>query len=155
MNIQERYNEVKRFNEIGGNLHDVTLEKLEAQMKVFIEESKETADAFTNKDSVELLDGICDSFVTLAGLMQMAERMGFEVNEALQRVNQNNLSKFPHGVIDENDYAVYQRQGWEVDYHTGYNCCVIKDANLKIRKPLGFKSVQINDLAPNIFGVAA
>lgn len=153
MNIQERYEEVKRFNDIAGNLSNVTVEKLEAQMKVFIEESKETADAFDNKDAVELLDGICDSFVTLAGLMMMAERMGFKVDEALKRVNRNNIEKFPERFISDEDHEFYKSQGWRVDFHMGYECCIIKDQNGKIRKPVGFKPVKIADLTPDIFSV--
>lgn len=150
MNVQERYNEVEKFNRIAGNLTDVTVAKLEAQMKVFIEESKETADAFSNKDSVELLDGICDSFVTLAGLMQMAEKMGFKVDEALKRVNENNLSKFPtHVTYDAK--RQYEASEWRVVFDTDYRLYILKDSNGKVRKPVGFKPVQISDLVPDIF----
>lgn len=152
MNIQARYDEVYKFNDIAENLNNVTLTKLEAQMKVFIEESKETVDAFTNKDSVELLDGICDSFVTLAGLMQMADKMGFKVDEALQRVNENNLSKFIPYASPE---IVILPQGWNMDNNKEYNMLVIKDENGKIRKPPSFVPVQIDDLAVDVFGGAA
>lgn len=154
MNIQDRYNEVMTFNEIAGNLNNVTVEKLEAQMKVFIEESKETAEAFENKDSVELLDGICDSFVTLAGLIQMAEKLGFNVSGALYRVNNNNLEKFPDN-ISASDMITYADNGWEITPNIDQGVFVLKDANGKIRKPVGFKPVQIADLAPDVFGGAA
>lgn len=155
MNIQDRYNEVAIFNEIAGNLDNVTVEKLEAQMKVFIEESNETADAFANKDAVELLDGICDSFVTLAGLMQMAEKLGFKVDWALERVNVNNLEKFPTEVT-ASDLHQYGQSGWSVAPNYEHDCIVLKDGNGKIRKPVGFLPVEIDDLVPeeDIFGGA-
>lgn len=155
MNIEERYNEVEVFNEIAGNLDNVTVEKLEAQMKVFIEESKETAAAFENKDAVELLDGICDSFVTLAGLMQMAEELGFAVNEALKRVNRNNLDKYISRVVKDDEFDHYDSLGWTAIYNNRYDCYVLKDENGKIRKPVGFVPVEIAALAPNIFEGAA
>lgn len=156
MNIQARYDEVYKFNDIAENLNNVTLTKLEAQMKVFIEESKETADAFTNKDSVELLDGICDSFVTLVGLMQMADKMGFKVDEALKRVNENNLEKYiDEGDMDDDAYDQYIEMGRSVNYNSQYQCYVLKDSNLKIRKPIDFVPVQIDDLVVDVFGGAA
>lgn len=150
MNIEQRYKEVETFNKIAGNLDNVSVDKLKAQMKVFIEEAKETEDAFENKDAVELLDGICDSFVTLAGLMQMAEKAGFKVDEALKRVNENNLSKFPTYVTLKAKQE-YDANGWHQFFDTDYHCWILKDSNGKIRKPVGFVPVVIDDLAPGVF----
>lgn len=155
MNIQDRYNEVATFNEIAGNLDNVTVEKLEAQMKVVLEEVKELKDAFDGQNSLELLDGACDSFVTLMGLLQQMERAGFKVDEALKSVNENNLSKFPK-TVSIPAAAAYFENGWKVEYNKEYECYVLKDGNGKIRKPLHFESVDIMDYLPaDFFGVVA
>ena len=51
-----------------------------------------------NKDlkecEVELLDGAVDVFVVVSGLLQKLQHFGFDVEKALLRVPENNMSKF-------------------------------------------------------------
>jgi hypothetical protein len=151
MDVQKHYDSVERFNDIAGNLTNVTVDKIAAQMKVVVEEINELKDAFENKDAVELLDGACDGFVTLMGLIQQMKRAGFKVDVALKRVCENNLEKFPDYLMDTEEHDIYKEKGWKVDFHMGYGCCVIKDQNLKVRKPVGFQSVVLDDLVPKDF----
>lgn len=150
MDIQKHYDSVEKFNDIAENFTDIKFGKLQAQMKVVVEEIKELETAFDNQDAVELLDGACDGFVTLMGLIQQMERVGFKVGEALQRVNDNNLGKYPRNIY-RNDLAIYDRNGWDVNYNFKYNCYVLKDRNGKIRKPHDFQAVVLDDLVPEGF----
>lgn len=153
MNIQERYEEVKIFNKIAGNLDNVTVDSLEAQMKVVVEEVKELQDAFDSQNATELLDGACDAFVTLSGLMQKMEIAGFKVDKALQRVNENNMEKYPTEMPCAHASA-YIEKGWTITYNNEFDCYVLKDQNGKIRKPIGFQSVDIMDFLPeDFFGI--
>jgi hypothetical protein len=150
MDIMRQYESVERFNDIAGNFDNVDVAAIEAQIKVVVEEITELKDAFYNKDAVGLLDGVCDGFVTLMGLIQKMNVAGFEVSEAIDRVNANNLEKFPtHMSI--NQIGEYEDEGWIVTPNEKYNCFIIKDQNAKIRKHLGFKPVEIADLVPEGF----
>lgn len=150
MNIQKHYESVKVFNEVAGNLDNVTVASIEAQMKVVVEEVKELEKAFADKNGVELLDGACDAFVTVMGLLQQMEVAGFKVDEAIGRVNTNNLMKFP-SEITLAEIVLYKERGWHSKYNSKYSCCVLKDKNGKIRKPIGFQPVELSDLVPEGF----
>lgn len=155
MNIQKHYEAVEKFNDIASNLTNVTVDSIEAQMKVVVEEVKELQDAFNAQNALELLDGACDAFVTVMGLLQKMERAGFKVDAALSLVNQNNLSKFPRDMSGY-EFNEYGRKGWDVIFNSKYECFVLKDNNRKIRKPIQFESVDIIDCLPDdFFGVAA
>lgn len=152
MNIEDHYWDVYAFNNIAGNLSNVDANSLEAQIKVVVEEVKELEKAYADKDAVELLDGVCDAFVTVAGLMQKMQSAGFDVNKAIERVCINNLEKYPTQMLSS-DLDKYYQKGWDVLYNNEYDCYVLKDKNGKIRKPDGFVPVQISDLVPdNFFG---
>lgn len=150
MDILRQYESVERFNDIAGNFDNVDVAAIEAQIKVVVEEINELKEAFYNKDAVGLLDGACDGFVTLMGLIQKMSVAGFDVSEAIDRVNANNFEKFP-SEITVSDAEYYTEQGWDVQVNEKYNSLVLKDVNGKIRKPLGFKSVEISDLVPEGF----
>lgn len=153
MDIMRQYESVETFNDVAGNFDNVDVAAIEAQIKVVVEEITELKDAFYNKDAVGLLDGVCDGFVTLMGLIQKMNVAGFKVSEAIDRVNANNLEKFKLG---EGTLNTYMSVDWNVIYNSKYECFVLKDKNGKIRKPLGFKSVEISDLVPEgFFGGAA
>lgn len=154
MNIQKHYESVEKFNDIAGNLNNVNVASIEAQMKVVVEEVKELQDAFDSQNALELLDGACDAFVTLSGLLQQMQRAGFDIDTALKLVNENNLSKYPP-TVSIPAAASYFENKWTVVYNKTYDCYVLKDGNGKIRKPIGFQPVDIVDCLPSdFFGVA-
>jgi hypothetical protein len=153
MHIEDHYWDVYAFNNIAGNFENVDAASIDAQIKVVVEEVKELEKAFAEKNSVEMLDGVCDAFVTVAGLMQKMQKAGFNVNKAIERVCLNNMEKYPTQMLGKDFDEYYHQKGWHVLYNSEYDCYVLKDKSGKIRKPLGFKSVEISDLVPvNFFG---
>ena len=146
MKIEQAYNDVFMFNDVAGNLTNVTLESIAAQLDYIQEEYLETVEAFDEGIRVNLLDGVCDMFVTVAGLMQKMEAVGFDVKTALQRVNENNLSKYvPY------DKPIRRKAEWTTESNDTYKVTVLKNENGKIMKPLDFTPVSLSDLVPESF----
>lgn len=144
--IAAAYESTRVFNSVAGNLTDVDAIDVDNQLNFIFEEMQETITAFEKGDTVETLDGACDLFVTVAGLMQKLESAGFNVEEALKRVCQNNMDKYiPVGKPLSYDAA------FTATLNEEHNVWVIYDSNHKIRKPLTFKSVDLSDLVPNYF----
>lgn len=145
MNLNAALEGVRAFNVIAGNFDIVTVDKLKAQLKLCKEELDEAIDDLEAGNMVGTLDGAVDMFVTGSGFMLQLERMGFNVNEALVRVNANNLTKYPtvktfaEDLVPEGATATFNRQ---------HGRWVFKDANGKVKKPTNFVSVNINDLVP-------
>lgn len=143
--VGKAFQSVKTFNKLAGNLKSVDEYSVDNQLDFIFEEFSEGVDGFENKDEIELLDSACDLFVTVAGLMQKLEAVGFDIDSALQRVNDNNLSKFP---IDEH----FPRDpAHMVTYNSEFQRWVIKDKNGKVRKPLNFVAVDLSDCVPGNF----
>jgi NTP pyrophosphatase (non-canonical NTP hydrolase) len=158
--IQEAYKNVKLFNQIASNLDSVTPDSIDNQLSFIWEEMCEAIDAVESKDEVELLDATCDIFVTVAGLMQKMEAVGFDVAGALNKVNENNLSKFPQGdlAVIKNipqttevhrkyeevfDLAV-QPPNTVKEYNSQHSVYVFKDKETgKIKKPTNFVPVNL------------
>lgn len=145
------YSEVKKFNEIAGQLDVVTEESIALQLDLIQEEYLETVEAFDGKNNVELLDGAIDMFVVVSGLLQKLEASGYNVAEAMKRVTDNNLSKFPawqdmKGIPLPSDFS--GANGWTHYLNEEYLVWVIRDGNGKIRKPEGFQSVELHGLTP-------
>ncbi len=141
--IEKAYDSTYHFNNIAGNMKDVDDFSIAAQLNFIAEELEETQDAYGEDNRVELLDGTCDLFVTVAGLMQKLSAQGYDVAEALTRVCANNMDKFPT-VVKQDDL----QKGWDVVYNAEYNVCILKDENGKIRKPKNFVSVYLADCVP-------
>ena len=147
-NIQKAYEDVTKFNHIAGNLDKVDMKSIENQLNFIEEELYETFRAVGHGDQVELLDGACDLFVTVAGLLQKLDRMGYNVGKALTLVNENNLSKFPLvsdyladdvGTITPKDvYTDIQYSRWVFK----------RTSDGKVMKPTNFKAVDISACVP-------
>jgi hypothetical protein len=145
--VEQAYRDTYIFNDIAGNVNsEITGESIAAQLDYIQEEYLETVQAFDDKNTVEFLDGICDILVTAFGLAQKMSAAGYNVDEALKRVCQNNLSKYP-----KIGSALCYDPSFEVSINTKYNVCVLKDPEGKIRKFKDFKSVDLSDLAPKEF----
>lgn len=141
--IRTAYADVVTFNAVAGNLTNVTDDSIDNQLDFIFEEFQETVTAFEEGNKVELLDGAADLFVTVAGLLQKLEAAGYDVATALERVNANNLSKFPQiGTLFGN------KNGYEIVPNVTYNRIVLKDENGKVRKPDNFVAVDLSDLVP-------
>lgn len=144
----QSYADIKLFNEIANNLTGNMVEQVNNQLSFIFSELEETIAAFESGDAVELVDGAADLWVTVAGLLQKLEAAGFNVGEAIKRVDANNLSKFvPIGS------PLRYKEGHKAKLNKKHGRYVIKDANGKIMKPLDFVPVDLNDCVPaNFFG---
>lgn len=169
--IAEAYQQVELFNEIAGNFDNVTIESISNQLDIDYEEVIETITAFDERNDVEFLDGLVDRFVTGMGLLQKAERAGYNVAEAVKRVNANNLSKYlPYHKVEivdfesiGNKYSLEEVQlksaSWYDREHQPPNTTAIenerfsvvmfKDANGKVKKPLNFIPVDLSGTYPD------
>lgn len=143
------YESIRKFNEIASNLDDnVNLASLAHQLDLIQEEYIETVDDFDANDPVGVLDGACDMFVTVCGFMQKLESLGYNVEEALKRVTENNLSKYiPY---TEDNLKVYPKNTYEIEINQKYNVIVYKNEDGKVLKPVLFQSVSIDDLVPDV-----
>ena len=141
--IQESFYNIYQFNDLAGNLEDVDNKSIERQLSYIEEELTETFAAFDSGDKVELLDGACDLWVTVVGLLQKLESLGYNVKEAMQRVDENNLTKFPktlQGLTFSSNFTSYKNDK--------YQRYVIKDYYGKVRKYDNFPKVDLLDLVP-------
>lgn len=149
--IAEAYQQVELFNEIAGNFDNVTIESISNQLDIDYEEVIETITAFDERNDVEFLDGLVDRFVTGMGLLQKAERAGYNVAEAVKRVNLNNLSKFPSYFENTLTGQVknIQPEGTTLELNPRFDVLVFKDANGKVKKPLNFVPVDLSGTYPD------
>jgi phosphoribosyl-ATP pyrophosphohydrolase len=141
--IEQSYNNVFIFNDVANNLTDVTLSSIASQLDFIQEEYLETVQAYDDANTVELLDGACDLLVTVFGLLQKLEATGFDVAEAIQRVDANNLSKY----IPAGKTVRYSNE-FHTEFNEKYQVSVVKDKNGKIRKHGEFKEVDLTGLTP-------
>jgi len=141
--IDESYSSIKKFNDIAGNLENVTPELISNQLSYIFEELTETIDAFESGNDIELLDGSVDVWVTAAGLLQKLESAGYNVQEAMWRVDCNNMSKYPPA---DNPWYDLLPEGTTAELNAKYNRVVFKDGNGKVRKPRNFVPVYLSGL---------
>ena len=151
MSIQKCIDQVTMFNEIAGNLSNVTHENLIAQAKVVFEEGDELFGAVMNKDPNEILKECVDCLVVVHGFAKMLEEQGYDVLGAWNEVNTNNLSKFPHTEAE----VIFTKQHYEKDgvelvaeYNPDYGVFVLKDTSSKVRKPLSYKKCSVASYTP-------
>lgn len=165
--------EVIKFNTISGKMKtgnyntDEWWKDLKNDALRVKEELNETLEAIKNKDSLELLDGVCDIEYTLAKLKAELKNAGFDYNEAITRVCNNNNSKnvnveqpeYLEGTIFESSHILattynhYNTYGDDVDIYYyegeyGKFGTIKRMKDDKVMKPLGFQSVDISDCLP-------
>ena len=151
----EKFNNVAGWKDPDDQSAKQMWEALLAQAKVNLEEAKEAYQACLDKNLLEVLDGGADSFVTSVGLLQKLKSYGFNVENAVEDVCENNLSKyldsFTQAKADEAAYSLSHPEDKieviesDIDY-----LFVLKDKNGKIRKPKNFKPVELVKYLPYI-----
>lgn len=142
-NTQTLYNKIYQFNNLAGNLDVVTTDDISNQLDIDYSEVIETIDAFDEKDTTEYIDGLADKYVTLTGLIQQMEALGFNMDEAIERVCDNNLTKF----VDARSYtSSIQPDNTEAIRISAHNLIMFKDKNGKVKKPLNYIPVDLSDL---------
>jgi len=149
---------VFQFNEIAGNNTKVSIQDFKAQQKCLIEEVNEISEGLANSNLEKVLDGVVDVLYVAIGMLIKLEELGIDTEVALQRIGENNLSKFPEysKEISDKTFEQYKLQGvnlvenlaFTANYPNGI--MVFTDDNSKIRKPYGFSSVTLNDLVEGI-----
>lgn len=152
--LEASYNDTFVFNDLAGNTLKLAHKDIENQTRLILEEAKELDDAVVANDPVEVLDAVVDLYVVLGGLTAKLVALGFDVSGALKETALNNLSKFP---VHENT-AVATVNAYEADgvqtqatHNASHGRWVIKDANGKVRKPVGFVSNNLSDFVPEDF----
>lgn len=147
MNYASSANDITLFNNISGNLDNVDINSIDLQLSLLFEELTETIDGVETKNAVELLDGAVDCYVIVVGLLEKLQQRGFKVEDAIDRITENNMSKFPK-VKPEN-----VQEGYTVAFVPEHDVYVVRNAAGKIMKPAGFQPVTLDDLVPqNVFG---
>jgi hypothetical protein len=144
-------NDCYLFNKVAGKALQVTHSDLSEQFKLIVEELKETCDGLATNNPEEVLDGTIDVLVTTFGLLQKLENLGVDVNKAMFKTADNNLSKFPQSesiAIDTVQMYESQDVTVTVEYYSEFDRFVIKDENGKVKKPVGFISNDLKDCLP-------
>ena len=151
MNLNEFYASVKQFNNLAGN-SDCSIKGFRNQQALVHEEAiKEVNDALRENDVVKVLDGVVDGLYVQLGNLQKLERLGCDIEGAMQRVAEDNLSKYPSKEEDAKKTVLhYASQNIHVtyNYNSEYGKFVIKDANKKVRKPYNFVGTNLTEYVP-------
>ena len=145
--VAAAFDNVFKFNNISKQFEGDVLSGINLQLDLIFEEfCTETIQAFEqgchaldSKDYEEsqqtkpekLLDGAVDTFVVVSGLLQKLHAAGMDVDAALLRVTENNLSKFPKKV----EYAWCEKQGYTPVFNEQYACFIQKTRMERHVKP--------------------
>lgn len=153
------FREIEKFNHIAGAQPSV--KTLWNKTLIALEEVEETLDAFGawqnathcgfDVNNKELIDGGVDSVYTILALVKEFESLGYDFFGAFKTVCENNTTKFVKTATEaEMSVRQYQSQGVECKsvYNEKYDCYSIVDSNNKVRKPLGYKSVELEQFLP-------
>lgn len=153
--IGKAYKSVHKLNTAFGRFEGtITQAQRTRQLELIREELAEGIDAAETGNLVEEIDAACDLFVTVAGYMQQLERMGCNVQEALKRVCENNMSKLiASDDVDEMNKTIhkYKADGIDVliDKSALQGYVVVKNPLTgKALKPASFVAVDIADCVP-------
>lgn len=161
--IATAFDNVFTFNDVAKQFDGNFIDGVNLQLDLIFEEfCTETIPAFEDgcnaivydkdkekaaKEAIKLLDGAVDTFVVVAGLLQKLQAAGFDVNEALLRVTENNLTKF----TKKAEYIWAEKQGYEVVYDEQYNLFSYKNSSGKLMKPCSYIPVDLKDLSSKEF----
>lgn len=145
------------FNVIAGKDGVPSEDDIKNQVSLITEEAKELLEAFNltgytdGADYLDVLQELTDVLVVSFGLLEQFRKLNYDVDGALLAVADCNLSKFTKdrgeawkSMEDYHDTGV----DVTVDYNEDYKVYVIKDTNDKVRKPVGFKKVNLEEFKP-------
>ena len=143
------FENVEMFNDVVNKPN--TIDTLKEKHKIATEEILELRDALDKNDPIEILDAVVDSLYTVLAFFKSCEAIGYDVKGAILAVCENNSTKFVKTATEaEMSVRHYQSQGIECKsvYNEKYDCYSIVDGNGKVRKPLGYKSVELDKFLP-------
>ena len=138
-------------SDISGQSNQLSYGKLYEQYKIIESEVEELANAISVNDDVEILDGAIDSLVTVLGMIRRLEKLGYDVDKAMLKVGQNNLTKFPTSLtVVDDSVKMYAEQGVKITpvFSHLHDRWALIDENGKYRKPINYKSVDLTDCVP-------
>ena len=150
MNLLECYDGVYKFNDVAGNLDNVSEEGLRAQARCVLEEAKELFAAVDENEGPEqLLKESIDVTVTIFGFIQQLYSQGYDVFGAMTKVNENNITKVSmDDVVAAYTVMAYEELNIHVEKHRNPIGYCVKDENGKIRKPVNYKAVDVAEFVP-------
>lgn len=140
------------FNDIAGKSKQYAWSDLGQQYKILLEEVHEINEGLELRDIEDVLDGTVDTLVVALGMLQKLKAAGIDVEKALKKTAENNLTKFPKEieVVDATVKSFTDTgQSVTVEYNKYFDRYVIKDKNDKIRKPINFVSNDLKDCIPD------
>ena len=149
--LQDFYLGVKLFNDIADNSTKLTMQDLANQQKLISEEAHyEACKAFEDDDAVQLLDSVIDGLYVVLGQLQKLSLLGFDVQQAMKQVQEDNMQKFP---TDEQvaieSIEMYKKAGQEVAYKQVQGRFVLYNTRTgKVLKPKGFKPTDLSKYCP-------
>lgn len=139
------------FNVIAGKTGVPSADDLKNQVKLITEEAKELLEAFESEALINTLQELTDVLVVSFGLLEQFRKLNYDVDGVLLAVADCNLSKFTKSgsTATESSYD-YINNGTLVDlsYNDEHSVWVIKDKNDKVRKPVDFKKVNLEEFKP-------
>ena len=124
------------------------------QTNLLVEEAEEAKEAAIFGDKVELLDGVVDTFVILAKLMDMLEKAGYDVEGAVEAILANNdkkvYSSFYEAVeAKENLEEKTGEEHWiDTGTFNGLPFYSVKRMDGKVAKAVDFVPVDLEDYVP-------
>jgi NTP pyrophosphatase (non-canonical NTP hydrolase) len=136
------YENIRTMNTITGNLSaSAGIEKgfdnkLDSQLSFVFEELTEGIDALEQGDAHNFGKEVVDIWVTVCGLMQIAEAAGYDIEENMRYVDSNNLAKFPSEMPREVPEDCHR-----VVHNEEFNRFAILRRDGKFLKPRGWKKI--------------
>jgi hypothetical protein len=158
-NLFDLYQQAVDFNHKAGNkLHEFdTLDfwrALENQSKLMVEESKEGLEASQYNDKIESIDALADEFFVWAWKARILEQSGFDVEGAIQAVIDNNSKKVFNSFYESVEAKEKLEEHYDEEFfietsvYNGVPFYTIRDQNNKIRKPVDFVPVNLEEFLP-------
>lgn len=147
--LNQLYENVKLFNNLAGD--NLTKQGFINQQKLVIEESNEIQEGIDNNNLVEILDGVIDTLYVTLGHLSRLEKLGVNVQGAIEQVCEDNTTKFPlNREVAQNSVVFYNAKNINVNwtFNEQYQRYVIKDENQKCRKPYNFIPTDLTQYVP-------
>ena len=125
-----------------------------AQAKLILEEAQELYQAIEQDEGEEqILKETCDNLVVVFGMVAHLHMAGYNVWDAMQAVNSNNMTKF----CNTQSEAAYTKIGFEAtdssqEYtvkQLSYNKWGVFNASGKMMKPLGYQKCSVAKFTPS------
>jgi hypothetical protein len=145
--MNDAYMDVKLFNKLAGNLDNVTMESIDAQISFCFEELAETITSFEEGDMSNFVKEVCDLNVVVQGLIQKLVASGVNMENALKTVNENNLTKFPKTLVETDPDGSAASRGLTVVFNEQHSRYMLKDSVGKIKKPTTYVAADMNHVA--------